>query len=360
MHEESLESKSQPPKLLLSPPTFHVSDKPASPRLLGSARVSPLEPTTQISSKHVQLTEPGLSTDLNEESVYLGSYRDSPRRSQESLRGLESNNHHASITPPRTSVSHLQLQHLLGGVDVELEAYGIDELRDGFFDASFNRPIQPDREVMSRRASETLPLPLIPGKHLSILRSGQQQILLLVRTVKHIASSRSGIKLSKSFLGFFISYILCLVPATKAWLGSYSYIVAISAIINHSGRSVGSQIDGAIMTTLGTLVGLLWGILACYAATYSPNTTYGYGAVLAVFFLSFTALLGWLRCYFLRFYQAVICAGIATCYTCLADTFYDERWLRFTQYIIPWLLGQAITLLVCVVIFPAAGTRPVA
>ena len=213
---------------------------------------------------------------------------------------------------------------------------------------------------MSRRASETLPLPLIPGRHLSIPRLGQQQALLLAQTFKHVASSRSGIKLSKSFLGYFISYILCLAPVTKAWLGSYSYIITISALVNHSGRSVGSQIDGAVMTTLGTLAGLLWGTLACYAATHSTNVTYGYGGVLSVFFLVFTALLGWLRCYFLRFYQAVICAGIAICYTCLADTFDDESWLRFTQYIIPWVLGQAIALLVCVVICPAAGTRPVA
>lgn len=246
------------------------------------------------------------------------------------------------------------------GVDVEMDTYGVEELRDGFFDASFYRPVKRDPVIMSRRASETLPLSLMPHEKLPFLNSSQKQAVLLLKIAKGILTSRSGIKLCKSFLGFFISYVLCLLPVSKAWLGKYSYVMVVSAIINHPARSIGSQIDGAVMTTLGTLAGLLWGILAIYVATWSSTGDSGYGALLALFFVVFNAVLGWLRCFFLRLYQAILCAGIAICYACLADTFDGIGWNRLTQYIIPWILGQAVALMISVVIFPAAGTRPIA
>ncbi|MCJ1248363.1 hypothetical protein MMC30_005580 [Trapelia coarctata] len=257
-------------------------------------------------------------------------------------------------------MSHLQLEHLLVGVDAELDAYDVDELRDGFFDASFYRPVKRDPVIMARRASETLPLSLMPHEKLPFLRSSQEQALLLIQTAKGIVTSRSGIKLCKSFLGFFISYVLCLIPVTKAWLGKYSYIMVVSAIINHPGRSIGSQIDGAVMTTLGTLAGLLWGTLATHVATWSSTGDAGYGGLLALFFIFFSAVLGWLRCFFLRLYQAILTAGIAICYACLAGTFDGTGWIRFAQYIIPWVLGQAVALLVSLLVFPAAGTRSIA
>jgi len=347
------------PNILLTSPTF---TKSRDGQQHGEKSHSQSQPRKRRFSKHVQITEPESAVgSRNGSSIYLGSYRNSPRRSRESLRGSASDSPQGKASPsPRSSVSHLQLQHLLVGVDIELEAYDVDELRDGFFDASFYRPVKRDPVIMARRASETLPLSLMPHERLPFLRSSQEQALLLIQTAKGILTSRSGIKLCKSFLGFFISYVLCLIPVTKAWLGKYSYIMVVSAIIDHPGRSIGSQIDGAVMTTLGTVVGLLWGTLATYVATWSSTGDSGYGGLLALFFVFFSAVLGWLRCFFLRLYQAILAAGIAICYACLADTFDGIGWIRFTQYIIPWVLGQAVALLVSLLVFPAAGTRSIA
>lgn len=358
MQENTHEVVDLAPNILLTSPTFNDS---RDGRHAGTP-ASPSRPRKRRFSKHVHITEPesGVSS-RDGSSIYLGSYRNSPRRSRESVVGPASDSPHGKGSPsPRSSISHLQLQHLLVGVDVELETYDVEELRDGFFDASFYRPVKRDPVIMSRRASETLPLSLMPHERLPFLKSSQEQALLLVKTVKGILTSRSGIKLCKSFLGFFISYVLCLLPVTKAWLGKYSYIMVVSTIINHPGRSIGSQIDGAVMTTLGTLAGLLWGTLATYVAIWSSTGDSGYGGLIALFLIIFSAVLGWLRCFFLRLYQAILCAGIAICYACLADTFDGIGWIRLTQYIVPWILGQAVALMVSVVIFPAAGTRPIA
>ncbi|MCJ1383123.1 hypothetical protein MMC17_006236 [Xylographa soralifera] len=255
-------------------------------------------------------------------------------------------------------MSHLQLEYLLAGVETEIDTYGVDDLRDGFFDASFYRPINRDHANMTRRASETLPLSLIPEEHLSLSQSCVQQILLLVKIFKTVATSRAGIKLSKSFLGVFICYTLSLIPAAKTWLGKYSYVAAISAIINHPGRSIGSQVDGAVLTTIGTLVGLSWGCLAQYVSAYDSLNSAGRPGVLAVFLFVFTALFGWLRCGYVRFYQANIAAGIAICYACLTNAPSISFKDRLTVYLIPWEVGQIITLTVCFLLFPAAGTRP--
>ena len=365
MQEDKNEVADLAPSILLTSPTsrklrggHHSGESPHH----GEKSPSQSQPRKRRFSKHVQITEPeSAAGSRNGSSIYLGSYRNSPRRSRESLRESPTDRPHGKGSPsPRSSVSHLQLQHLLVGVDVEWETYGVEELRDSFFDASFYRPVKHDPVIMARSASETLPLSLMPHKRLSFLKSSKEQALLLVQMAKGVLTSRSGIILCKSFLGFFITYILCLIPVTKAWLGKYGYIMVVSAIINHPGRSIGSQIDGAVMTTVGSLAGLLWGILATYVATWSSTGDTGYGGLLALFFIFFSGVLGWVRCFFLRLYQAILSAGIAICYACLSDTFDGIGWIRFTEYIVPWVLGQAVALLVSFLVFPAAGSRSIA
>lgn len=193
-------------------------------------------------------------------NVYLGSYAHT--RGSIAARG-------SSRTPPvspRASTSHVQLEPLLPKTDLNLDTYGIEEFRPGFFDAEFYQPLERRTSELRRKASTTLPQAFEKHHPLSLKRFLPQQ----VREVKgliHQLSSRAGIRLLKSFLGVFIAYMICLIPTSRDWLGTYNYILVISAIINHSGRAVGSQIDGAALTILGTIAGLGWGSLALYAST---------------------------------------------------------------------------------------------
>ena len=113
------------------------------------------------------------------------------------------------------------------------------------------------------------------------------------------------------------------------------------------------------MTILGAVAGLGWGSLALYISTSTSTAQLGYGGVLAVFLVLFTAVIGWLRCVLIRFYQAILSAGFAIFYTCLANTSQDVGWVKVFDYGIPWALGQAVCLLVSVLVFPEAGSRAI-
>lgn len=255
----------------------------------------------------------------------------------------------------------MQLEHLPEAVDEYLDGYGLEESRDGFFDASFNKPLQRDHVDLMRKAAETLPDAFRKKNHpLSLRRFLPQQLREAKSFFQRVSTSRAGIRLLKTFLGFFITYIICLIPASRNWLGRYNYTMVISAIVNHPGRAVGSQFDGAILSILGTAAGLGWGSLALYVSTSTATAQSGYGGVLATFLVLFAALIGWLRCVFIRLYQAVLCAGIAIVYTCLADTSQSVGWKKVFDYGIPWVLGQAVCLIIAVVVFPDAGSRSLA
>lgn len=137
-------------------------------------------------------------------------------------------------------------------------------------------------------------------------------------------------------------------------------MMPVSAIINHAGRPLGAQLDGTVWTILGTISGLGWGALGLLLSSSTLAARLGHGGILAVFFLIFMATMAFLRSYFTRFYQFSMCAGIAMCYTLLAEVSPDQiEWLKFWSYGVPWVLGQAICLAVNL-FFVDAGARPLA
>ncbi len=261
---------------------------------------------------------------------------------------------------PHAIQSQLQLQHLLQELDMNQETYGVEEDRDGFFNPFF----LDTRSMGSSKWKDNADSRLITeskGHHpLSVRYFPQQQAREVIDFVRKITSTRAGIKLAKTFIAFFIAYIICLIPSARNWLGPYNFILVLSTILNHPGRPIGAQLDGLGLTILGTIGGLGWGSLALYVSTSTAVAKSGYGGILALFLVLFTAVISFLRCTLIRFYQLVICAGIAIVYTCLADTSTSVSWRKILDYGVPWALGQAVCLLVCLSIFPDAGSRSLA
>ena len=292
-------------------------------------------------------------------NIIRGSFTQTPTTPR---RSLDTKVLASSPAPsPRASISYPQPEPLVQEFDVDPSRYGLEESRDGFFDASFTRPLKLDHEDLMRKAEENLPDAFRKkNQPLSVRRFLPQQLREAKAFFRRISTTRAGVRLLKTFLGFFITYIICLIPASRNWLGRYNYIMVVSAIVNHPGRAIGSQIDGAILTILGTVTGLGWGSLALYVSTSTPTAQSGYGGILATFLVIFAVLIGWLRCIFIRLYQAVLCAGIAIVYTCLADTSQSVGWRKVFDYGIPWALGQGICLIIAVVVFPDAGSRSLA
>lgn len=349
------------PQIQLRAPTFRPEDEDVEaafglPDTISKPRSRDSPHLRERKTKNLRLRESSIHRSGLDRDVYLGSYAQSrtttPRGSIDGRAFRK-----RPLPSPRASTSHMQLDHLLQAVDTDLETYGVEELRDGFFDAAFYRPVQRKRSDLMRKASLTLPASFKKHHPLSFQYFIPQQLGEAWSFFRQMTTSRAGIRLFKSFLGFFACYIICLIPASRDWLGRYNYILVLSALVNHPGRTVGSQIDGAVMTVFGTIAGLGWGSLALYVSTSTDVARSGYGGVLAAFLVLFTATIGWLRCVFIRFYQAVISAGIAITYTCLADTSETVSWRKLFDFGIPWVLGQVVCLIVAFVVFPAAGSR---
>jgi hypothetical protein len=310
--------------------------------------------------KHVHLEPSSALPTSSASSIYKGSYSYSPRRSRVSLGG-SIRNQSSGPTSPRLSISQSQLEDLLQDLNLELETYGVEELRDGFFDASFFKPPKTDHENLMKDAEYTLPTAFRKKHPLSPKNFLPKQWHEIKSVVRLVTTTRSGVKLFKSFSAFFIAYCLCLVPIISSWLGRYNYIMVLSTIINHPGRTIGAQIDGALLTIIGSATGLGWGAFALWLSDSTGPARRGYGGVLAAFLVLFMGTIAVLRSYYIRLYQLVLCAGIAVTYTCLANTSESEvHWKNLFSYGIPWLFGQAIGLLICCSIFPDAGARPLA
>lgn len=241
------------------------------------------------------------------------------------------------------------------------KTHDISEKRDGFFDAVFLPPQHVDHQTLMKHAAETLPLAFRKKNPLSLTHFFPRQCHEAWSVIRRVVTTRSGIKLLKSFLGFFITYILCLIPVVRQRFGHYAYIMVISAILNHPGRTLGAQVDGTVLTILGTSTGLGWGAFGLWVSTATATARVSFGAVLAVFLFVFIFVIACLRSYYIRTYQMTICAGIAISYTCLAEVSGTEvSWVKLLDYGVPWLIGQAVSLAVCTIIAPDAGSRPLA
>lgn len=287
-------------------------------------------------------------------TIYKGSFNNSPRGSGNLPTAAGS----APLSRGTSVGDDINLDDLLQTADLDLEDYGLDETRDGFFDASFFKPLSrgdEEEEQLLRDAEGRVPTyeqtSLFPR---TFIRRQWHEIRDVFQT---LTTTRAGIKLKKSFLAVFIAYILCLVPAIMQWLGRYSYIMVLSTIINHPGRTIGAQIDGTFFTIAGTATGLGWGSIALAISDSTSIARGGYGGILVIFLIMFVATIAFLRSYYIRMYQFVLCAGISVAYTCLADTSESIRWRKLFEYAIPFLFGQVICLLICCCVFPDAGAR---
>lgn len=242
-----------------------------------------------------------------------------------------------------------------------MHTYGVDEVRDGFFDALFLRGPPVTRDEAVDRDEAALPREFEKSHPLSPSAFFPRQWHELRSVARRVTTTRAGIRLLKSFTAYFVAYILCLVPVVREWLGRYDYIMVVSVVINHPARTFGSQVDGAISTIIGTACGLGWGVIGLLLSTSTLTASAGYGGILTMFLALFMASVAYVRSFFIRFYQAVLAAGIAVAFTTLAETKAREiEWPKIRSYAIPWLLGQAIALAVNVVVFPDVGNRPLA
>lgn len=260
-----------------------------------------------------------------------------------------------------SAVSIALIDQMFSEDRIDTDTYGVSELRDGFFDAMFVKTASLPSEKLAEHSKATLPAAFDKHSPLSPKHFVPTQWRLAKSLIRRVTATRAGIRLFRSFIAFFAAYVLCLVPSVRDWLGRYSYIMVVSVIINHPARAFGSQLDGAILTSVGTAAGLGWAVVGLLLSTSTLAASAGYGGILALFLAVFMAFIAYIRSFFIRSYQAVLCAGIAITFTTLAETDSQEvQWAKLLSFAVPWFLGQAIALAVNCLIFPDAGSRRLA
>ncbi|KAF5634337.1 BRE4-like protein [Fusarium sp. NRRL 25303] len=255
-------------------------------------------------------------------------------------------------------MSIMQIDQIISDDRMNMDTYGVAEMRDGFFDALFLKPDPIDPDEVVERSKAALPKEFEKSHPLSAKHFLPRQLHEFKSVIRKVATTRAGIQLLKSFLAFFIAYILCLIRPIHDLLGYNDYIMVVSTIINHPGRNLGSQVDGTVGTIIGTAAGLAWGYVAILISESTNDALKVYGWILIVVSAVFFAGIALIRSIFIRLYQTVLCAGIALAFTTLGLTDGDAfTWHKPLQYGIPWLLGQAIALAVNCLVFPDAGNR---
>ncbi|KAK2603532.1 Zinc finger protein containing five transmembrane domains [Conoideocrella luteorostrata] len=260
-----------------------------------------------------------------------------------------------------STMSIAQIDQVLSEDGFDADTCGVSEIRDGLFDAIFLKPLNLNLESLLQQARNTLPNAFDKSSPLAAKAFLPRQLHQLSSLFRQITTTRAGIQLLKTFLAFFIAYVMCLVPDVRDWLGRYYYMMVISVILNHPARTIGAQIEGTIFTIVGTAIGLCWGVIGLLLSTSTIAASAGYGGILAMFLALFMLVMAWTRAFFIRFYQVVLCAGISIMFTTLAETNSQKvSWNKLRGYAVPWLFGQAIALLINLLIYPDAGARALA
>jgi hypothetical protein len=244
----------------------------------------------------------------------------------------------------------------------QYDTFGLEELRDGFFDATFYRSTALHGSEEDDEDDDSTFVVNLGRFVRNAIRAQLEDCKSFFTTT---FGSRAGIHLAKSFLGYFITYILCLIPKTQEFLGEYSYWATIAALINHAGRTVGAQIDGTVSCIAGGALGLGVGTLALEVASSTAVSRAAYGGILAAFVLPILGIFSWIRCGVLRFYQTMITAGLALIFLSLVgteDIGQTGEWRRsiVREFAIPWLIGLGISLLVNICLYPETVDRTVA
>ncbi|KAK6531387.1 hypothetical protein TWF281_008193 [Arthrobotrys megalospora] len=321
---------------------------PTDDRQVRWSSCEPHHPRPSIDQLKSGQSSPGSTWTPPYTKVYRGSFAATPISRSRLASG--------QATPRGDSVvASIPLDQFMSRLQLEaddLEDYGVEELRDGFFDASFYK--MPRKELATAKQKRKIRSPFSLRMLFQLQKEGLQRFIWSIRHPKRRSS------LMRAVTGYMIAYILCLVPAVRRWLGQYHFIMIIATIINHAGRSMGSQIEGTVTTIVGAGIGIGAGLLALWISTVSGPARNSYGAFLAACLLITLPILAWARARFARAFQLCICAGFALffmiCERVGPIPLYHKAW----EFGMPWILGICIAQITNILLLPNTGNVQIA
>lgn len=279
-------------------------------------------------------------------------FKDTRLRSLKNL-GLHKLNGVGSPQRSMNSFSRVRLNHLAREQNwSQVEDFGINDPRDGVFDAIYSTPLKPCSDSSAYETKRSFKLPSIvqlwPIRRISEAIPDKQEI------------NRYFWPVMKFFIAFFSAFLICTIKPANRWLGGrYSYFLPISVLLHHPVRTVGFQIEMTVQSIIGGGLGLGWSALAWYISTATrPAASHQGGVLFASLFL---ALL-W-STFIKSLYRRLIylCFSFSSAVVFLhtvdlADSFVTLKWKRYWDFGIPFLFGLILSLLVCIIVVPRSGT----
>ncbi|KAL8831779.1 MAG: hypothetical protein Q9191_000665 [Dirinaria sp. TL-2023a] len=145
---------------------------------------------------------------------------------------------------------------------------------------------------------------------------------------------------------------ICLIPGSKAAIGSAAYLAATTTVFGHPGRRFGQLVEALILAVLGTLLGLAWSLLGLYLSSLTiaadPPSAY---AIRGVFLAVALLIHGFFRSYAPRLFLGLVLLIIVSVVTLLSTAKQVTR-VNATQILYPILMAAAIILVVNLSVFP--------
>ncbi|ODQ64853.1 hypothetical protein NADFUDRAFT_4077, partial [Nadsonia fulvescens var. elongata DSM 6958] len=254
----------------------------------------------------------------------------------------------------RTTLSQSRLSELVSKFNEDLDSYGLEELREGFFDAIFIPPVRNKFRKRSSLAEESNSILSKNKKNWLKNFSYILQIIFadILELLRDIMQTNNGITLTKSFLAYFASFIICVIPASIHFLGPYCYLAPLSVLLHHSGRTSGSQLEITLTSIIGILFGLGWGSLALFVGSSTELARNNFGAIHAVSILIAVIISSWVRASFIRLHHLLLSFSLAIVFVETVDSAPIVDWRITWNFGIPYLFGILICLIINLAIFP--------
>ncbi|SMN21350.1 similar to Saccharomyces cerevisiae YDL231C BRE4 Zinc finger protein containing five transmembrane domains [Maudiozyma saulgeensis] len=262
--------------------------------------------------------------------------------------------HRSNINSPQmseVSLSQLKLDDMTTEKDWnKLDDFHLEELRDGFFDATYTRPkrvISPEDSVGSAKSNQNLK----PSKIINNTPA-------IVKDI-YSKSIQDWKQLLKFFLAYLIAMIICVIHPAGKWIGhKYRYFMPISVILHHPARNVGVQLEMTIESCVGLVFGLGWSSLAWYVSTATGPTASHQGGILfqSLVMALWSAI--WVKAYYNRLFYLCQSFGITILFTHTVDLVFDAselKWILFRDFALSYVFGILLSLIISAFIFPTNG-----
>ncbi|CAI4057028.1 Bre4p SKDI_04G0170 [Saccharomyces kudriavzevii IFO 1802] len=258
------------------------------------------------------------------------------------------------------SLSQMRLENLTKDKHwEEVEDFGLEELRDGFFDAAFTKPDSKSRSYNSNVDDDD-------GAARKKSQSSFSKFYLYVWAViyKPIVHFPRDLRdnwasIFKFFVAYFIAMVICVIRPSGKWVGhEFRYFLPIAVLIHHPVRNIGVQLEMTVSSVIGAGFGLGWSALAWYVSTATKPTANYQGGILFQSLTMALLLAIWVRSVYRRLFYLTLSFSMSIIFTHtvrLASSKLDLKWQVFWDFGISYLFGILLSLLVCICVSPHSG-----